>query len=357
MNQLSNLSLLVEKFDQGHEAVYVEDEAGNYQGTIDIIDFWHSFPKTDCTKYVRSFVQHGSSELEDRCQITKLLLNTSKQEAAVLDKGKIVGSGCQKIMGGAATWFDMWDKQHAYWELISEEVAKDFFKERRSILLSSEKGDLQGFKDRFSKMLDIYVYDGTNYDLYLDERIDMFIYGRGIRPARNNVAIYDARQLYSDMLAEELRRYFAHHDIVYYACSVSDRRPAKNQVHRVAPASKGEPLPPFVWSGVNEDYMSLADFTGVGKAKVINGHRQDAPVVDGYERSVFVFGPCTALGSGAGFGETIEACLQANLLGSGRKWRVVNCGANGSIDLNNLYYMIHTPMRQGDVVIHYVFNL
>ena len=330
---------------------------GRYKGTINLEPFRHKFPNAGCNEIEVVSAPYSGSAKQDKCGIVEILEAKSYREGALLKDGKVAASVCLIQDAGGMNKRAMWEKQHACWELIHDETAKAFFGQRRRVFLSSDAGDLQGFQQRFGQMLDIYVYNGNNIDMYLNEQVDMLIYGEDMWPGRDKVSKYSARQLYADLLVEDMRRYFQAHDIAYYCCILS--RPAEDQVHRVVERSVGESIPPFVWAGLAEDYMAPAEFTGAGKANVVNGHRQDAPVVDGYIRSIYMYGPCTVLGTGANFGETIEAKLQESCVKAGRKWRVINCGGLNTTgcDLNSLHCMMHTPMRRGDIVIHYVGSL
>ena len=256
------------------------------------------------------------------------------------------------LQGGGMDKKSVWDRQHAEWALISDDVALEFFGSRRKIFISSEAGDLRGFKRRFAHLLDITVYDGQNADLYLQGGADIFIYGECSWPA-GKCASYYARQLYADMLVEDMRRYFRRHDISYYCCNIT--RVVANMADRLVSVKQPKPFPPAVWSGIAEDYFNTTDYVGDKYFEVIGGHRQDAPEVKNYTRSIFVFGPCTALGTTAPFGETIEARLQEICLEKGHRWRTVNCGSHnsGACDMDSLIHMTHVPMRRGDIVIQF----
>lgn len=353
-HECGDFPLLVSKFDAGYEAVYVQGQDGLYKGTVNVDDFRKKFPREGCAEFSRNFVSYTGDPARDKRSVAEALDGTPHREIAMLKDGKVVASGCVIVDAGSMNRQAMWEQQHPYWELISDEVALDFFGQRRRVMLSSESGDLSGFRQRFGSFLNISVYNGDNYSLYNDGQVDMLLYGATLWSGGKAPAYY-ARQLYADLVAEDMRRYFSRNGIGYYCLDIM--RPVAGQAKRmVSQKNKGEILPFQVWSGLAEDYYAHVQCLRDDMAKALGGHRLDAPAVSNYTRSIYMYGPCTAVGYGANYGETVEARLQELCLASGRRWRTVNCGGGGisniTCDLNSLNWMMHTHMRRGDIVVH-----
>ena len=350
---VDDLSKFVAAFDAGHEAVYIVDDDGRYLGTVSVTAFRRVFPKPECTHFVKKSAPYTGKQDEDMRNIVLGLDGTGEQEIALLRNDRIAAIGCHIVDAISGDRFEVMQKQRVYWRLIDDDVAQSFFCKMHRVMISSDCGDLQGFREQFGRYLDIVVYDGSNIDQYMEGEVELLIYGDALWPSIGR-RTYRARQLYNEMLAESLRRYFVAQGITYYSCNIS--KTVQDQPHRLAAKpTTGEPTPPFVWTGVAEDYLAFRDNLDPRLATVIDGHRQDAPHVDNPERSIFIYGPCTIFGSGAKFGETIGARIQEYCTNHGKRWRVVNCGGGGLnyavCDLGSLHAMMHTPMRRGDIVI------
>ena len=362
---LEDLSLLAGMFDRGYFAVHVVDEIGLYRGTLSRHDFNAAFPQAGCMKLRHLAYPYTGNSDTDRNRLAEAMEGTSDREAALLQDGHIAAVGWLHI-GSGLNLKDFLDKQPALWELVSDEVICEFFGERRRVLLSSDEGDLGSFYRRFRGMLDIAVYTS---DMQANDAVStrqVFLYGSA---AWHGVHVkqYPIRFLYGALLAETLRRYFLAHGIDYYCGNNAVK--VENMEDRVTAASPHKLVPPVTFQGIQENYMAPSDCQDENHFLVIGGHRQDAEPVEDYTRTVFIYGPCTALGQFASDGHTIEAVLQQMLIARGRRWRVVNCGSLGTVEnsaINSLHYMLNTRMREGDVVIqldawlwqkNYVFDL
>ena len=344
-----NLPCIIKNFDEGYKSVYVLDENENYVGMIERGQGCRCLLEPEQVVPQNLAVPFTGNGWTDKRRIASLL--GPWREAPLVKSGRLVASVTWADSGGMSNQ-EIYAQQPLYWELISDDVAEEYFRGRKRVFLSSIAGSLSGFNERFAEMLEITVYDGRNLEICLQGETDLMLYGADVWP-KSKAEKQAARCAYAEMLAETLRRYFTAHGISWYRCDL--KQPVANMKQRVAPRSQACPsAPPYKWSSVAEDYSAPADHTEGKYFTVIGGHRQDAPYLEDSERQIFVYGPCTALGVEAPFGETIEARLQALCVDSGRSWRTVNCGSvSDSYDVSMLNYMLHTPMRHGDIVVYF----
>ena len=355
IGQADDLSQAIGLFDEGFQSIYLCDDDGSYRGTMRLYDFTVPFRKQQKPlPYVDSSIPYTGHEWEDKLHFGAALLECEEvsrpaQEEALVKEGKIMASALQNfgVVGPKGYGrYALFKKQTFHWQLISDSVADAFIRENSRLMLSSERGPMRGFRERFGKKYDITVYDGTNFTDYVDGKVDMLIYGEKFWQD-NGVTLYACRQMYVDMLCLELYKYFTQSGIAYYyvdRLTNLDLEPQKS--------------PPAAWSGLSEDYIVPIDYIGDEYFNVVNGHRQDSPLLEDFERTVYVYGVCIATGIYAPFGKTIEAFLQEKLIEKGKKWRVVNCGGMGSHDIvfndiNQLHIMMHTHFHRGDIIVHF----
>lgn len=354
LQELDNVPALLCKLDEGFQSVHLSDANGNYRGTITCAALRKHFPLS-IPAVANLGIPYSDNQAKDQQNIMKKTIDTERQEVPMLKEGRIVANGV-KTYGAMGMDKHIYLKRFTpHWELISDEVIRGFLAGRKRIMLSSLSGLwLDGLRKRFASLADIVIYNGSNLNAYLNGDVDMLIYGSNVWPVAQ-ARRYDVRLLYRDLLAEEIRRYLHTHGIAYYDCDVIAK--ADEWQQRIADPHKAQKYISVQssWQGLREDYHAAVDSHDMEKKQIICGRRLDADTLEHYERTIFVFGPCIAMGAHADYGETIEALLQEKLVADGKLWRVVNCGMPGGeatfLDINALHFMLDCHMRQGDIVI------
>lgn len=367
-SEMNMMPALLAYFDQGYQSVHISNSQEEYIGTITLTNFQRTLAAFETTVKLENL----SSEFDNdevinksRAAVCMAVAPKERLEVPMLSRGavKAVVSSNYGIKGFSRR--DLWKIQPLYWELIGHDTIQTFFREKKYLLLSSSGGLFTGFMERFCADFKIESMSDTRVNvvsLYTQSKADILLYGAEIWP-HDRIAKYNIRQLYVDLLAEEIQKYFLQSGVCIYWCDVS--KPVDGWQQRIAEKKEvGTELPVSapVLSGMRGDYIVPADTFDGKHVPVRGGRRQDVPRLSTYERSVYIFGPCLAFGCAAPYGETIEARLQEKLLASGRKWRVVNCGGFGSRDnifndLNCLNRIMDLHARTGDVVIHFSQSL
>ena len=352
-SEMNDVPLLISKFDEGWKTVHIT-RAGQYIGSVTLSEMARAFTRGEPVKAHELSCIYEESLGANKMNIAALLESTSSQECALLKEGRIVANGTFCIDSNMGV-HGFWKHQPCYWDLISEDVANDFFKEKHRVMLSSLAGDLGTFSARFSNMLELQVYDGRKPQKY-QGHIDIVI-GAAEIWGHVGLSAYASRQLYVNMLAESMRRYFLDNGIDYFF--LNDAVPAANMANRIS-VQKPKKLSsvPFHWGGMRDDCLMPSDCQKPGFFTVVGGHRQCTPPLDDYVRSIYVFGPCLAFGLSMDDEETIEWFLQERLVAKGCRWRVVNCGGvstgGGAMDeISVLNRMMGMGMRQGDIIVHF----
>ena len=351
---------LMKWFDQSYYAVHACDAEGAYVGSVTIADARAAF-QSGTLPPLRDLSCPQEGSVEDRKMAwARMDPEHPEHEAVFLEDGKIVSCILPWLNGSIAglSIHDANLHQQPHWELVSKEVAGEFLHPGSKILLSSEAGSLKGFRERFGDLFDIETFDGSQLERYRAGAFDWLLYDAILWPLLET-RTYSGKALYTDLLAESMRRYWQQHHIAYYACDVA--LPVADILSRKTEHPGGgveKPLTGIIWKGLRNDYFQYADDAGEKFTPVVAGHRQDAPRMENFSKTVYVCGPCIAFGTSAPFGETIEARLQEYFLSQGLRWRVVNCGSAGTIDvvfddLNIFHMMMDQPMREGDIILHF----
>ena len=95
----------------------------------------------------------------------------------------------------------------------------------------------------------------------------------------------------------------------------------------------------------------LADFRSK-YVNIINGNRVTYYQPEIYDRTVYVFGQCTARGTGVEDKETVSSFLQSELNYHNLRIRVVNCAIGCGSDLrDDLYHINYTHFSEDDIVV------
>ena len=354
MQEEGNLPLLISKLDEGFQSVHLTDGKGRYRGTITCAGLRKHFPLS-VLAVADIAVPYSGEQVKDLRSIMKKTIDTDRLEVPMVKSGCIAANGVKTFGSLGMDKRIYLERFTPHWDLISDEVIRDFLAGRQRIMLSSLSCSwLQGFQKRFASHAEIIAYDGKNLNDYLGGKVDMLVYSSNVWPLAK-ARRYEVRVVYRDLLAEEVRRYLQRHGVSYYDCDVIakadewQQRLSDPHDHQICLNVQSG------WQGLREDYHAALDNYGTADCQIICNRRMDAEPVANYERTVFLFGPCIAMGIRAGFGETIGALLQDKLLSDGKRWRVVNCGMPGGeatfLDINALHFMLDCHMRRGDIVI------
>lgn len=355
-NQLSAL------FDRGYRLIPVLDEKKRVQGVLSDTQFRMKFPSTNYGINSRISVEFSADKNKLKDDIAKCLSNYKCNEVPILKKGKLKGWAAKISCLGHIPLCKVDDIQPVHWNYISDEVAKEFFGTCKKVIISSSCGPLKGFKERFSSFLEITALSPDNLDLYFAGEFDMFLYGADLYPV-GVIPKYQARQLYADLLVEEVRRYLQGQGVWYRCFDLSGS--IFNLDYRVSADSFIPPsLPPTKLTGCRNEYYTHADGFVEDKTCFISGRRRTRESRQkNIRNSIYLFGPCTAVGASVqDDGETIESFLQELLDDADIPYRVVNCGAVAAglrllSDINGIYYMMDTTFSSGDIVVHFGMDL
>lgn len=339
---------LIQKFDDNAFSVVITDDQENLAGTVTRGDFISDFPRKNFSAHRELFLNFSKDESKIKISMAKKFLSESVLELPIVKNGKVLSS-C-KI---AKTFLLRNCEENfppVYWETISDEVAADFFKDKRRILISSTFGSLKGFVERFKNLLDIREFDDTTPNFSFDE-FDFLIHGadvwRSVHLTKLNV-----QKLYANLFAEELRRYLAKNGVRYFYLEFPEEFQEKNFLR--TRYSERTAIAPLTFGSFEKDYFVHSDKFS-SKWTTISGLRLTYDTPKNFERTISLFGACSVVGTFVDDAHTIATLLQKNLNENSLSVKVVNCGNNGGFlgaTINELYRIADTPFQSGDVIIH-----
>ena len=251
--------------------------------------FSEDFPKKNFRRWSNLYIDYTDNEESLKWEIAKWCFGTSRKEIPILRNGKVVASG-------------KWGRIHKaeifppiYWDVISDEIAQEFFETKRKILISSKYGNLNGFRERFDKMLDITVYDDSILEKYLSGNFDMLIYGSDVW-SNSSIPKYSAQHLYICLLFEQVKQYLENNDISFYYIGDNDDK-IVNIAHKIDRKNEALKTPKTIFGGVYNDYTIYADYQGENKCNFINGTRNTAFTPECSRHNIHFFGPCITVGA------------------------------------------------------------
>ena len=339
---------LIQKFDDNAFSVVITDDQENFVGTVTRNDFINDFPRKNFSARRKLFLNFSKDELKIKISMAKKFLSEGVLELPIVKAGKVLSS-C-KI---AKTFLLRNCEENfppIYWETISDEVATDFFKDKRRILISSSFGSLKGFVERFKNLLDIRGFDDTTPNFSFDE-FDFLVYSadvwRNVHLTKLNV-----QKLYANLFAEELRRYLAKNGIRYFYLELSEEFQEKNFLR--TRYSERTAISPLTFGSLEKDYFVHSDKFS-SKWTTVGGLRLTYDTPKNFERTISLFGACSVIGTFVDDAHTISTLLQKNLNEISLSSKVVNCGNNGGFlgaTINELYRIADTPFQSGDLIIH-----
>lgn len=333
---------VIRSFDEGNQAVFITDNNGNFQYTI--------FQSMTRRKFFFHTCQDNSIyvNFDDNVDMLKknavyiFLKYPNISEFPVLKENKIVAM---------ASFCEIRDLT-LQWNLIKKDTVMNYFTKESTIALSSDCSDLRGFYDCFK---DIFSIDFMNKDKllsYYSGNFQAMIYGADIW-CKALTKGYDVKRIYLDLLVQDVVEWLKSNNISYTYFQMAQENEIIDLSRRWA---KGNTL-----SGSNKEicgYYIQNEAHNGDVFNVIGGRRTTYYQPDEYEHTIYVFGPCIAIGSFAKDSDTIESYLQKIINEYGLKYRVVNCGGGNSPfvvdnDINSLLIMLNTRFVEGDIVIQF----
>ncbi len=358
-NELSDMARLIEKFDEDYRTVSVVDEKGRFKKLINKYQFRKDFPRKDYRCEEKLYLEYDEDTERLKWKLADLFWNTPRSEIPILRDGKIVA------LGRRTFYFDTkgrWEPKQVHrirWNLIDENVAREYFAVRKKILISSEHGVLKGFREAFSALVDIDVYKDDLLDKLVAREYDLVISASDVFQALS-LEERQAYQVYAVLLSETIRRWFQERGVGLHYFSNEGRSPGKekkfsNKLELIGGTigylREGEES--YFIPGRNAYDNSLPE-----KQRQANYHAgrrcvKEAKSLTG--NSIYFFGPCTAIGYATYSPDnTIESALQSKLNDENLDYHVINCGTEGVFhvsSMNALYRIMDTPVRSGDHIV------
>lgn len=339
---------LIQRFDADAFSVAITDKKGNFVGTITRNDFSKAAPKNFFPTRRELFLNFSEDELKIKTLMAQKFLEESLLELPIIKDGKILSS-C-KIAKTSLLQNCEESFPPLYWDAISDEVAADFFKNKRRILISSTLGSLKGFFERFQELLNVTIFDDTTTNVSADE-FDFLVHGAELW---ENIPLtkLGAQKLYANLLAEELRRYLTKNGIRYFYLELPQEFQKKNFFR--TRYSTRTAIAPLTFGSSEKDYLVHSDKFSL-KWNTAGGLRLTPDTPKNFKRTIFFFGACSVVGTFVDDSHTISAFLQKLFNENSMRTKVVNCGNNGGFSgatINELYRIADTFFQSGDVVVH-----
>lgn len=343
--EADSLDKIIRCFDDGNKSVVVIDEVGTYKSTIISSTFARDFPSRHIARWNNIFAYYQENKKHLRRDVATICFASARRDVPILLEGKVVGMGrlCDSNVEEVMREEPFFPK--LCWNLIGDDIVREFFAEYKKILISSEGGDLKMFKERFDGLLDITVYSDDILGKYLAGEFDVLICGADVWPGSHAVK-YTVRSLYINLLSREVYDYLASHNVDYYYLSIG--RPQLNGNVRIASSVNTEHMPGLDIHEGGAEYYTHAD-----GAIVSRGARHTDGVPDQYDRSVYFYGACTVEGAFVDSSETIESLIQYHINKAKFHARVINKGCAGvDYEINALHMIANTVYEEGDVILH-----
>ena len=337
----------IEAFDSGFSSICCEDEFGKPIAVICRHMFRKFFMSGNFPRCTDLFLEYTDDDASLHRSAFKLFEKSGAEELFALRDGYVASS-----VRLEAPVLEL-----VRWNMISDEVAKEFFGENRRILLSSQCGSLEGFCRKFH-WLDVTVFRDDLLAEYFSGDFDMLICGSEIWPLRSMTRTYLAEELFYSLLKETARRWLWENNVRFYYVDGSSAVPEIDfrlgEIERI-----------WNWKPLEMDgYYVQADIS-CEDVHIEGNVRFTTDVPKHYAHTIFTIGPCITSGMKAKDDETIASCLQRLLNNAGIPYRMVNAiGAVGLghkglghgpylSSINQLYSLFHQPLRSGDIVLYF----
>ena len=359
-NELQDMSQLIEKFDEGYHTVSIIDSEYNFKCLVDLRIFKEDFPKKDFRIIDDLWVEWNDNEEELKRKIAEMVFaDLERKEIPILHNGKIVS------LGRFTDYFDMdgnWDSRQVYafdWDWINEDVAREFFLNRRKLLISSRHGFLKGFIEKFSSWLDITVYEDCLLEECIADHFDLILCGSGYFNSFS-AEKWNAHELFIMLLLETVRRWLAKQGVSFHFFSydpdipnIESRLSNENELIGGTKGYLREGASPyFIVDGSEYDRVQECN------KKMPNYHSGIRYGVESQMRGnrICFFGACVVIGFATYSPyKTIESFLQNIVNADVKPYQVINYGTEGvmlnSNYFNWLYRLMDTPFTCGDIVV------
>ncbi len=170
----NDISQIIEKFDQGHQSIVVE-ENGIFKGLIDINIFREQFGG-QITLLTDAFLPYAEDEEINKKNAAEIFSRSILREIPFLKNNKAVAVAINIHTVGMPYKLNETEFPPIYWNLINEESMK-VFNFNKKILISSEFGNLKNFKNKFDNDAIIETLNNENLLKYMNGYYDLFIFG------------------------------------------------------------------------------------------------------------------------------------------------------------------------------------
>lgn len=337
-NEFTN-DLLVKCFDQEHYTVCVVDENENFLYALCRRDMNESFCFTKIKKR-RDVIVNDACDVLDKV-VHKFLAQNEIEEIPVLREGKIIYFILRRERRELAL----------QWDWIDEDVIGQMWNRGTKLLVSSISDEIYGFVNKFSHFFCIDVFNDLCRQKYLSGRYEALLYSTDVW---NNAMTkkYNIKQLYLDCLSVDMLNWFEKKHIEYHYFEMPKNREIYQFLRRLDNIS--------IISESNVEINGCYFQKDIQKEgfHVYGGRRITIGEPDIAQNTIYVFGPCIAIGSYVSDADTIESKLQCHINKMHLNYKVVNCGGGDSPyeignDINSFYIMANTKFKQGDLIIHF----
>ena len=350
------LADLIEKFDAGYRTISVVDKNKRFEGAITLQSFREDFSFKSIPITIRFFKNLclQSAPVEELLyKAAEYCVDYCLEEIPVIKDRTVISSaiGTGLPVEGVGHR-QVHDIQPARWDLILENVAKPFFRDKKNILISSEEGFLKGFKEVFQEWFDVTVYNDSHLEECLSGKYDILIYDADVWSGEDMPKVR-AQQLYGDLLAESVAHYLLGQGVRYYFFDQHDL--PEDIDNRMAPLDS---CLQFLFS-FREGEEKYFVQSGHKIQDTCSGRRLTKSSLSVEHNNIYVYGRCLALGAfSTSYDGTVESDLQALVNENDKPYQVVNCGNTATInnlytDINHLYHIMDTSFRPGDIVIQF----
>lgn len=331
--------LLVKYFDEEHYTVCIVDSNDHFLYALSRRDMKRELCFSEIPKRKELFIDDTCDNIENAAKT--FLAFPEVESLPVLKNGRVVAFMLRRAPR----------KQVLQWDWIEEESITRIWNRGTRLLVSSLSDEIQGFVDRFSNLFQIDIFNGQSYQKYLSGKYTALLYTTDIW---YNIMTnrYNIRQLYLDCLSDNMLTWFQKNHIEYYYFEM----PKANEIYN------------FYKRNVNTDVISGYNVEINGCYFQRDAQREGFHVYGGRrftvgepvtaQNTIYVYGPCIAIGSFVTDADTIESYLQRHINNLDLGYKVVNCGGGDSPyqignDINSFYVMANTKFKPGDIVIHF----
>ena len=355
IGNIDSFQAIVELFDKGYQSIFFS-ENGFFKGSISIAAFRNA-PRctTDVYKHTFQLEETGifhSEEAADRLAAARMMKKYPWcEEFPVIDNNKKI----LQVMSWPCVFDDQRKKdfvelQKVEWQLVSQEVAKNFFGEKK-ILISSKNGNMQGFYEAFGDYLDITIFEDL---LYNQHNSEILINASACWSDDYCSEQYLARELYADLLAESIVRYLEKNGVIYHYYDIEEPLPDLEKRESKAPMIA---MPDTIeYRHSYHDYY----FSRISSCAGVDGNIGERPTVEHKkdEHRIFLFGGCIAYSVFSSFLESLASEIQGVLNLKCELYKVINCGSIMIIgahftDFNILYRIMDMEFLPGDIIVHF----